>query len=825
MIRLKQLTPELKELYGVTEEQKIFDDPDFVALNENDRGLYSVLTSLSTAYNNPDSHYPASVEHIKNLLRKYRPEAKKILDDRAKVLAQAAGLKDYRLGYLTSQYFLLLAIFKDNTGTTCGYRLYDELRDCYNDYTAESVTARLKEHSVRIHNMFLIDDKIYISGGEDAYTHLGTDGSVLEVPFLRLGKKGGEVVAKSSSKQKRTPLVFFRIFDYGVMTFMDYEGNLVYYNGAVISGNADNYTKMASNSRASGDFSWITYSFSKGTNLSAKTNWNSEQVAMLHTEVNSDYSREIVPYYFGLASSSCLFWDYPSFGFVESRFNEDRTTMVPVSEPDIVPTDIAIIRRGSRAFSYEGLEFKPQYQDTLFGNAASLRGSMILAPRGTSEAYVIRRSAEDETNLCFYPGYSYSGSDSFYYRSPLCFSVVSVMTMFFNSVSDGILLEKTRRDCESLFEKLDEDFSDEYFGQFRAITACMGYPNAIKYFPYSIPTVFLKRWQEMQAQMSTLAVSGKYLPTFNNSRFLLKLATNTAPASFISVPENTYHCILDKFDSVPSLDTVQVPGDCYKFSCDTSISNLIFLPTSKILNLSIELCTREVSKVQIAGTSVEEILYLSYTTLRCRSKTKMNILEITAPVKKIAPWAMCFDTPGGAQKIIFPSTLEVLGAHALSDASIEYACFKGCEIIGEHAFENNTSLRRVDFPSNLKIIAEKAFGYCSKLKSVELSSCEKIEAETFLGCEKLTSVTLPDNLVEIGNSAFAGCVNLLEIVIPASCKKIGRDAFKDCASLTSLVFSGSPSGIEIDKDAFSSCSYDILKQVEPYIHRSRRKSS
>lgn len=102
MIRLKQLTPELKELYGVTEEQKIFDDPDFVALNENDRGLYSVLTSLSTAYDNPDSYYPASVEHIKNLLRKYRPEAKKILDDRAKVLAQAAGLKDYRLGYLAA---------------------------------------------------------------------------------------------------------------------------------------------------------------------------------------------------------------------------------------------------------------------------------------------------------------------------------------------------------------------------------------------------------------------------------------------------------------------------------------------------------------------------------------------------------------------------------------------------------------------------------------------------------------------------------------------------------------------------------------------------
>ena len=824
MIDLKELTPELEELYGVTESQKIYNDPDFIAIKQEGYGLYSVLSLLSSFYAAPGSYSPELTEHIKNLLQKYRPVAKEILNNRAKILAKAAGLSDYRLGYLTSQYFLLIAIFKDNMGTTCGYRLYDELLDCYNDYTAESVITRLKEHSVRIHNMFIIDDKIYILGGEDAYTHLGTDGSVLEVPFVCLGKKDGEVVTKATSKQKRTPLVFFRRFSSSCLVFMDYEGTLSYFTGSHTSGSGENYAKKLTYTRGNSDFSWVTYSFCKGTNLNAKTIWNSENISMLPTEVNSDYSKISVPYYFNLASSSCLYWSYPSFGFIETRYNSTEPEIIPASELELVPHDIDLLSK-SEYSSYDGVEFKPQFQDTLFGNAINLRGKIVLAPRGTSEVYCIKRNAEDGTNICFYPGYSYVGSELSYFRTPFGFRIEDVIISSVQDVQSGICSEKTRKSQENFFEGTLDDFSDEIYGQFRIITGCMAHPNSIKYFPYSIPTVFLRRWQELQAQMSTLAVSGKYIPSMHNATFELKLTSDATPDPFISIPENIHSCILDNFDTA-SLDIVQVPGDCYFLASDTGMSNLIFLPTSKILNLVIDINTREGMHIQIAGTSVEEILHLSLSTLRHRPNAKPIGIEITAPVKKIAPWALCLGARGGgAQKISLPSTLEVLGAYALYGSFVEYADIKGCEVIGEHAFDGCTNLRRVDFPSNLKIISEKAFGYCGKLKSVELSSCEKLEAEAFLGCEKLSSVTLPENLIEIGNSVFAGCVNLLEIVIPASCKKIGRDAFKDCASLTSLVFSGSPSSIEIDKDAFSSCSYEILKQVEPYIHRSRRKNS
>lgn len=820
MIRLKQLTPELEELYGVSEEKKILNDPDFIALR-NGKALYDVTVKLGNIYNTPDDYNADYVENVKNLLRKYRPEAKKILDARAKALAQIAGLSDYRMGYFTSQYFLLLAIFKDETGVTCGYRLYDELRDSYNDYTAESVIARLKEHSVRIHNMFLIDDNVYILNGEDAYTHLGTDGSVLEVPFVRLGKKGGEVITKSTTKQKRTPLVFLRRLDDDYMLFLDYEGNLVCYYGLVYR-TSTNYTKILNANRSEIDTQWIIFSFSKGTNLSATTVCDSNRVSMLPTEVNSDYSREIVPYYFNLATSSELAWAYPCYSFYEAIRSDSK------KEPDdftLEPADI-LFRRNTVGFSYSGAEFKPQYQDTLFGNAEILRGSMVLAPRGTSETFTINRGSEEETNFCFYPGATYVDPESYQRRTPLFFSVDYLMTSGLKSVLDGISKYRFTSSGGSLFSLLDMDFSDELFGQFRVITACMGYPKAMQFFPYSIPTVILKRWQNIQAQVSTLALSGKYNPITYAHRFELNISADADADPFIAIPDDSFICEINHPNRDVILDTVQVPGECFSFSSNVGISNLIFLPTSKILALSTELCSTGKTKLQIAGTSVEEILSLIYKPFSYSSGSKsFSSIEITAPVKKIAPWAFNLQLRGHIEKFTLPETLEILGAYALKNAPVKHLCLKGCEVIGEHALESATLLSRVDFPSNLKIIAEKAFGYCSRLKSVELSSCEKIEAEAFLGCEKLTSVTLPENLVEIGTSAFAGCVNLLEIVIPASCKKIGRDAFKDCASLTNLVFSGSPSGIELDKDAFSSCSYEIQKQVEPYIHRSRKRNA
>ena len=59
------------------------------------------------------------------------------------------------------------------------------------------------------------------------------------------------------------------------------------------------------------------------------------------------------------------------------------------------------------------------------------------------------------------------------------------------------------------------------------------------------------------------------------------------------------------------------------------------------------------------------------------------------------------------------------------------------------------SLKKIDIPTNVKLIGQYAFD----------------------GCNNITSIGLPDGLSEIGENAFSGCRNLQNINIPQNVKK------------------------------------------------------
>ena len=177
------------------------------------------------------------------------------------------------------------------------------------------------------------------------------------------------------------------------------------------------------------------------------------------------------------------------------------------------------------------------------------------------------------------------------------------------------------------------------------------------------------------------------------------------------------------------------------------------------------------------------------------------------------------------------------------------------EIIGRCAFYNNTSLRLVNLPANLKYVGDYAFAGCEAniFTSDHViripNGCEYVGAHAFRDCKSAISLYIPSSVKYIGDRAFKGCINLgysqfklnnqpnspnvigdviinegvefmgeqvfygcsglLSITLPDSLQTIGPRAFYRCEMLESLTIG---SGLkEIPAYSFYNCS--ALKEV------------
>lgn len=113
--------------------------------------------------------------------------------------------------------------------------------------------------------------------------------------------------------------------------------------------------------------------------------------------------------------------------------------------------------------------------------------------------------------------------------------------------------------------------------------------------------------------------------------------------------------------------------------------------------------------------------------------------------------------------------------------------FKGEEYevvsIGQYAFKNCKSLKKVTIGKNIKTIGDGAFYGCKNLKSIKLPiNLESIGNKVFINCLSLESVTIPSKVKSIGKSAFLGCKLLRSVTINTSkltSANIGSSAFKN----------------------------------------------
>ncbi len=163
-----------------------------------------------------------------------------------------------------------------------------------------------------------------------------------------------------------------------------------------------------------------------------------------------------------------------------------------------------------------------------------------------------------------------------------------------------------------------------------------------------------------------------------------------------------------------------------------------------------------------------------------------------------------FSDYGSLKKITIGKDVSTIGEKAFyNDVSIVTVAIPSSVIsIGKNAFGNCKSLANITIPVNVRSIGERAFYGCDKLKRVNLrANVTKIEKETFYGCSSLSgSLSLPDTVSTIGERAFYGCYSLTGVTIPTSVTFIEKDAFGKCYKLaevynnTELTFTPGASG-------------------------------
>ena len=119
----------------------------------------------------------------------------------------------------------------------------------------------------------------------------------------------------------------------------------------------------------------------------------------------------------------------------------------------------------------------------------------------------------------------------------------------------------------------------------------------------------------------------------------------------------------------------------------------------------------------------------------------------------------------------------------------EYIDNKVVSSIGAGAFQNETRLRVINLPKQLKHIKDGAFANCINIISMTIpSSVESIGAFTFSNNIRLYNLNLEaiSSLKTIGSSAFEDCSSLVRIDLPKTLEKVDGSTFVGCTNLKQI---------------------------------------
>jgi hypothetical protein len=137
--------------------------------------------------------------------------------------------------------------------------------------------------------------------------------------------------------------------------------------------------------------------------------------------------------------------------------------------------------------------------------------------------------------------------------------------------------------------------------------------------------------------------------------------------------------------------------------------------------------------------------------------------------------------------------------------------------IGNHAFQNCSSLNTVTIPASVQTIGNEAFRYCSSLTSISIpEGVTTIGEYQFEGCKLLTTVQLPTSLTTISRYAFQNCSAMPTVTLPENLKTIDTYAFNGCSAMKS-VYSLAATPPTLNGDANTNAFANVLGNATLFV--------
>ncbi len=246
----------------------------------------------------------------------------------------------------------------------------------------------------------------------------------------------------------------------------------------------------------------------------------------------------------------------------------------------------------------------------------------------------------------------------------------------------------------------------------------------------------------------------------------------------------------------------------YTFSNCTALTTINIPKSMDAFNTSAFVGCKAISTINCAEGSIysmkDNVLMKNGTEIVFALPTVQVTGELVIPEGVTAIGDYAYEKQTGVTSVKFPSTLKTVGKFAFSGCTGltgEVVFPEGVTTIGREAFHNCAGVTGVQFPSTLTTIGQQAFDNTG-LTALELpASVTSIDYGAFQKT-KIKTLNLPDGLNITASSVFQECTELTEISVGGDVT--GNGAFGDCTALTTVtVREGATS---IGSRAFSGCT-------------------